>query len=74
MSCPGGCIGGGGGPIPTTPDIRKRRIEALYKLDKDCVMRASYENEDVLDMIKWAKGQGEKAAHSIFHTKYKKRK
>ena len=74
MSCPGGCIGGGGGPIPTTPDVRKRRIEALYKLDKDCVMRASYENEDVLDMIKWVKNQGEKAAHSIFHAKYKKRK
>ena len=74
MSCPGGCIGGGGGPIPTTPEIRQKRIEALYRLDKDCTIRASYENEGVLDMIKWAREQGEKAAHSIFHTKYKKRK
>lgn len=74
MACPGGCIGGGGQPIPTTPEIRQKRIEALYKLDKDCVMRASYENEGVMEMIKWAKDQGEKAAHKIFHTKYKKKK
>ena len=73
MSCPGGCIGGGGQPIPTTPEIRQKRIDALYKLDKECVMRRSYENKEVMDVIKWAREQGEKAAHKIFHTSYKKR-
>lgn len=74
MSCPGGCIGGGGGPIPVNQDIREKRIKALYELDKACIMRRSYENKEVMDVIKWAKDQGEKAAHSLFHTKYKKRK
>lgn len=74
MSCPGGCIGGGGQPVPTTPEIRQKRIEALYKLDKACVMRRSYENKEVMNVIKWAREQGEKTAHRIFHTKYKKRK
>lgn len=73
MSCPGGCIGGGGQPIPTTLEIRKKRIEALYKLDKECVMRRSYENPEVMKVIKWAKEQGEKAAHKLFHTYYKRK-
>ena len=30
MACPGGCIGGGGQPIPTDLDIRMKRIEAIY--------------------------------------------
>ena len=30
MACPGGCLGGGGQPIPTSPEIRNRRMEAIY--------------------------------------------
>ncbi|MBI4779401.1 (2Fe-2S)-binding protein, partial [Candidatus Falkowbacteria bacterium] len=32
MACPDGCIGGGGQPIPTNSFIRKKRLEALYKI------------------------------------------
>ena len=28
MACPGGCLGGGGQPIPTTPEIRDQRGES----------------------------------------------
>ena len=28
MACPGGCIGGGGQPIPTSMEIRKSRMKA----------------------------------------------
>ncbi|MCK7519932.1 MAG: hypothetical protein MZV64_20500 [Ignavibacteriales bacterium] len=28
MACPGGCIGGGGQPIPTTPEIRKTQSKS----------------------------------------------
>ena len=31
MCCPGGCIGGGGQPMPTNTEIRKKRIEAIYR-------------------------------------------
>ena len=33
MCCPGGCIGGGGEPYPTTEEIRKARIKAIYEED-----------------------------------------
>ncbi len=34
MACPGGCLGGGGQPIPTTPEIRAARARAIYSEDK----------------------------------------
>ena len=36
MGCPGGCIGGGGQPIPTSPEIRKARARAIYDEDAAC--------------------------------------
>ncbi|MDP3043750.1 MAG: [Fe-Fe] hydrogenase large subunit C-terminal domain-containing protein [bacterium] len=72
MACPGGCIGGGGQPIPTTPEIRQKRMDALYKLDKSMKTRKAHENKGVLEALKWLKGQG-KLEHKILHTNYKKR-
>ncbi|MFA4833456.1 MAG: [FeFe] hydrogenase, group A [Patescibacteria group bacterium] len=72
MACPGGCIGGGGEPIPTTDEIRKKRMAALYELDKSKKIRKAHENKGVLEVLKWLKGQG-KLEHQILHTEYKKR-
>ena len=73
MACPGGCIGGGGQPIPTTPEIRQKRIDALYKLDKTLKVRKSYENKSAQKALNWLKKQGHKTEHSVLHTFYKKR-
>ena len=51
MACPGGCIGGGGQPIPTTLDIVKKRIEALYKADKKMKLRQAHLNPVVRDLF-----------------------
>ncbi len=72
MACPGGCIGGGGQPIPTTDRIRKMRIEALYKIDKSKKIREAHRNKGVLEVLKWLEKQG-KLEHSVLHTEYKKR-
>ena len=72
MACPGGCIGGGGQPIPTTPEIRKKRIEALYKIDKNKKIRKAHENKGAVEVLIWLKKQG-KLEHQVLHTKYKKR-
>ena len=48
MACPGGCLGGGGQPIPTTPDIRAARAKAIYAEDNNYEIRKSHENPDVL--------------------------
>ncbi|MCK4554437.1 iron hydrogenase small subunit, partial [Candidatus Parcubacteria bacterium] len=70
MACPGGCIGGGGQPIPTTPETRQKRIEALYKIDKGKKIRKAHENKGVLEALEWLKQQG-KLEHQVLYTTYK---
>ena len=72
MACPGGCIGGGGQPIPTTDEIRKKRIAALYKIDKSKEIREAHRNKGVLEVLEWLEKQG-KLGHNVLHTEYRKR-
>ncbi|MBE0637141.1 MAG: (2Fe-2S)-binding protein, partial [Bacteroidales bacterium] len=44
MGCPGGCLGGGGQPIPTSPAIREKRAQAIYAEDESMILRKSHEN------------------------------
>ncbi len=51
MACPGGCIGGGGQPIPSTEKIIEQRIKGLYKIDKKMVLRTAHDNPVVKDFF-----------------------
>ncbi len=75
MGCPGGCLGGGGQPIPTSPEIRKKRAEAIYSEDSDMVIRKSHENPEVAEIYREFLGEplGHKS-HDLLHTHYKARK
>ncbi len=75
MGCPGGCIGGGGQPIPTTPEIRKKRAEAIYREDSGMKIRKSHENPEIQQIYKEFLGEplGHKS-HELLHTHYTKRK
>ena len=75
MACPGGCIGGGGQPRPTTKEIRKKRMEALYRQDKNKEIRVASHNPAIKKIYKEFLGKplGEKSK-KLLHTKYKKRK
>lgn len=73
MACPGGCIGGGGQPIPTTPLQRKKRAESLYKIDKSSQVRQAHKNAGVNKVLKWLK-KDEKMAHAILHTTFRQLK
>jgi iron only hydrogenase large subunit-like protein len=75
MGCPGGCLGGGGQPIPTSPEIRKKRAEAIYSEDEEMVIRKSHENPEVTEIYKHFLGEplGHKS-HDLLHTHYKPRK
>ena len=53
MCCPGGCIGGGGQPYPTTEEIRKARIKAIYDEDEAMTIRKSHENPAVKQIYGW---------------------
>jgi len=71
MACPGGCLGGGGQPIPTSPEIRKRRMEAIYAEDGDMPLRKSHENPEIIQIYQDFLGKplGERS-HKLLHTHY----
>ncbi len=69
MACFGGCIGGGGQPVPTDPEIRAARAKGLYQIDKQKKMRLAHENPIVKKIYQNFFNKKEKT-HSICHTKY----
>jgi iron-only hydrogenase group A len=72
MGCPGGCIGGGGQPIPTSPEIRKARARAIYEEDAACEVRKSHENPAVLRLYSefLTDGPCGHLSHKLLHTHY----
>ena len=74
MACPGGCIGGGGQPIPTNAEIRRKRTEAIYAEDEGMPLRKSHLNPEIIQIYKDFLGEpnGHKS-HKLLHTKYNKR-
>lgn len=74
MACPGGCIGGGGQPIPTNMEIRKKRMKAIYSEDEHKVLRKSHENPDVIAIYKEFLDQpNSHKSHELLHTHYVER-
>ncbi|MFB3892830.1 MAG: NADH-dependent [FeFe] hydrogenase, group A6 [Phycisphaerae bacterium] len=71
MTCPGGCIGGGGQPRMTTNDIRMARINAIYREDEGKQLRKSHDNPFIKQIYKEFLGKplGHKS-HELLHTKY----
>lgn len=74
MACPGGCLGGGGQPIPTNIDIRGKRMDAIYKEDEKKEYRKSHLNPEVATLYEEFLGQpnGE-ISHKLLHTYYTER-
>jgi iron-only hydrogenase group A len=71
MTCPGGCIGGGGQPRMTTNDVRKARIGAIYHEDEGKSLRKSHENPQVLQLYREFLGAPlSETSHHLLHTKY----
>jgi NADH-quinone oxidoreductase subunit G/NADP-reducing hydrogenase subunit HndD len=73
MACPGGCIGGGGQPVPTNMEIKQKRSQALYKIDKDAPLRKSHENPDIKVIYEdWLGEPLSEKSHHYLHTSYGK--
>lgn len=71
MSCPGGCVGGGGQPLTMTREKRAERIKAIYTEADSCLRRKSHENKEISNLYAEYLGEplGEKA-HHLLHTVY----
>jgi iron only hydrogenase large subunit-like protein len=72
MACPGGCLGGGGQPIPTSPEIRGARAKAIYAEDAAYEVRKSHENPAVLKLYEefLTDGPCGHKSHKLLHTHY----
>ncbi len=75
MACPGGCLGGGGQPIPTSPEIRAKRAEAIYAEEKMMPYRKSHENPHIVQIYRefFTEGPCSELSHKLLHTHYVKR-
>jgi NADP-reducing hydrogenase subunit HndD len=72
MSCPGGCIGGGGQPYHHgNADILKKRQMALYQEDSNKKIRKSHENPFIIQLYEEFLGKPlSDKAHHLLHTVY----
>ena len=79
MSCPGGCVNGGGQPIQpayvrNNVNIAKERAKAIYDAEKDMKLRKSHENPAIKTIYSEYFGEpNSHKAHEILHTSYEKR-
>ncbi|HIV00863.1 MAG TPA: iron hydrogenase small subunit [Candidatus Stercoripulliclostridium merdipullorum] len=79
MSCPGGCVNGGGQPIKdaytrNNYDIKAIRAKAIYDTDKAMGLRKSHDNPVIKELYETYLGApNSHKAHEILHTKYEKR-
>ncbi|OGU58321.1 MAG: hydrogenase [Ignavibacteria bacterium RBG_13_36_8] len=72
MACPGGCLGGGGQPIPTNAEIRAKRAQAIYTEDESLPIRKSHENKyvDYIYSKFLTDGPCGHISHKLLHTHY----
>jgi iron-only hydrogenase group A len=75
MTCPGGCVGGGGQPYGTTHEKIRKRMQTLYTIDACETLRVSHKNPELKQLYDEFLGtpNGEKA-HDLLHTFYHERK
>jgi len=74
MTCPGGCIGGGGHPLIADRDALRARMQALYQIDEKEPVRVSHKNRSIQRLYEEYLVQplGERS-HHLLHTSYTKR-
>ena len=75
MSCPGGCVGGGGQPVLSDWTKKLARNQALYREDMRLEERLSHKNADV--SLLYERFLGKPAghlSHALLHTSYAERR
>lgn len=71
MACPGGCLGGGGQPIPTNKEIRQKRMAAIYAEDSGMPLRKSHENPEIIAIYdEFLEQPNGHKSHELLHTRY----
>lgn len=74
MTCPGGCVAGGGQPRATDPEAVRERMRALYAIDQKSALRCAHKNTEVRKLYEDFLGEplGHRS-HELLHTTYASR-
>lgn len=74
MTCPGGCIGGGGQPkelLNTDENLHQKRMATLYQKDQETNLKVSYKNPEIITLYQEFYGKPlSKLAEKLLHTQY----
>jgi NADH-quinone oxidoreductase subunit G/NADP-reducing hydrogenase subunit HndD len=74
MTCPGGCINGGGQPRAVSQDALRARMQALYAIDRDAARRASHQNPAIQQLYaEFLEKPLSHRSHELLHTGYEPR-
>ncbi|NLJ45311.1 MAG: ferredoxin, partial [Treponema sp.] len=74
MTCPGGCIGGGGQPVAVNQKKRVTRQKAVYEEDRRLPIHKSHENPAISSVYTEFLGKPlGHLSHELLHTEYKRR-
>ena len=74
MTCPGGCVNGGGQPLRADMKAIRARLKALYDIDRDDELRTAHANPYIREL--YARYLGEPLSHrshELLHTQYQRR-
>ena len=73
MSCPDGCIGGGGQPVYKGKTVRAARQSSIYNCDSESKYRKSHENPEIIALYENFLGKPNHGlAHKYLHTHYQR--
>lgn len=74
MNCRGGCVGGGGQPlaaIPKLDEVKNKRAEGLYDIDKKRAVRSAHDNKELKMLYKeYLKHPLSEKSFNLLHTSY----
>ncbi len=71
MTCPGGCIGGGGQPYDTDPESVRVRLERIYDADRRATLKTSHGNDEVAELYADMLGKPlSEIGHHLLHRHY----
>jgi iron-only hydrogenase group A len=74
MVCQGGCVNGGGQPIPKEPATVKVRTKTVLEIDEKESIKVAHKNPAIIDLYdRFLKEPLSKEAIELLHTSYSKR-
>lgn len=74
MTCPGGCIAGGGQRIGGSESVIEARMNSLYEIDEKETLKTSHKNPEIIELYDKFLGEPlQHKSHELLHTRYTRR-